>query len=240
LKTLIINNFQKLINKTTHNKNAFINKGVYTFLSYYSIDLAGKKVDYNEFTIIGIDGFLVVLLIKIFRLKKVKRISFDFGSLAPIVFENANSLKKTLAIVGSDSNSINEFVRFINKKYPSIKIIYYRNGYFKSINDRNDSIKQICDLSPNIVLIGMGTRHQDKYALDIWNCYKETSIYTCGGLIHQVSINPQTYPRLVNKYNLRVFYRLLNEKGILKKIFPNIFYPFIIIPFLKLKKIKLI
>ena len=83
----------------------------------------------------------------------------------------------------------------------------------------------------------MGTRYQDKFALDIWNQHKETSIYTCGGLIHQVSINPKNYPRLINKFNLRVFYRLFKEKGILKKIFPNIFYPFVIIPLLKLKKI---
>jgi N-acetylglucosaminyldiphosphoundecaprenol N-acetyl-beta-D-mannosaminyltransferase len=237
LKNLIVSNFEKLINKTTHDEKSFFGNGVYTFLNYTDIDLAGKDVDYNNFTKIGIHGILLVWIIRFFRLTKVKRFSFDFRSLATYIFEDANISKKSMVIIGSDTISNSKFVNHINKRYPFIKIVYSRNGYFDSDFEKKNVIEKISQLRPEIIIIGMGTKYQDKFALNIWDKVKNCSIYTCGGFIHQISINVNTYPSFINKYNLRFIYRFFNEKGILKKMFPRIFLPFIVIPFLKIKSL---
>ena len=44
-------------------------------------------------------------------------------------------------------------------------------------------------------------------------------VFTCGGFLHQTSDNINYYPEWVNKYNLRAFYRLFHERGLVKRLF---------------------
>jgi exopolysaccharide biosynthesis WecB/TagA/CpsF family protein len=214
------------------------NNGVYTFLNFYSIEIAKKiDVDYSKFNGIGLDGFLMTKLINILFKKKNVRLSFDFTSLATILFSKHNLNKSKIAIVGSSEEDINFFKKYIKTHYPGINIIYSRNGYFSDKTYQNKCIDQIISLEPDFILLGMGTEFQDLFALNIYSKYSHCQIFTCGGFIHQTKINQgKYYPYFINKYNLRWLYRLINEKKIINKIFPSIFYCFIYLFILRFKK----
>ena len=69
-----------------------------------------------------------------------------------------------MVIIGSDIISNSKFVNHIKKRYPFIKIVYSRNGYFDSDFEKKNVIEKISQLKPEIIIIGMGTKYQDKFA----------------------------------------------------------------------------
>jgi UDP-N-acetyl-D-mannosaminuronic acid transferase (WecB/TagA/CpsF family) len=214
------------------------NNGVYTFLSYYSIKIAASlKIDYKKFSAIGIDGiFLTFLFKKVFNYKNI-RLSFDNTSIGFEIFSQMNSKRLSLIVIGSDENSLNHFNIYIREKYPNIQIAYSRNGFFNKVNEYNEVIEKICNLKPDVVLIGMGTSLQDSLALRIYEKYTTCRVFTCGGFISQTSmVKGDYFPQLVNDLNLRFLYRIYKEKNILPKILPEVlFVPFYVL-FIAIKR----
>ena len=231
--------YKLLLNQKSNLKYEILNNnGVYTFLNFYSIEIAKKiDIDYSKFNGIGLDGFLMTNLINTLFKKKFVRLSFDFTSLAKILFSKLNLNKSRIAVVGSKEEDIVFFKKYIRTHYPGINVIYSRNGYFSDTTHKNKCINQIISLEPDFILLGMGTEYQDLFALNIFSKYSHCQIFTCGGFIHQTRINQgKYYPNFIDKFNLRWFYRLLNEKNIINKIFPSIIYCFIYLFILRFKK----
>jgi N-acetylglucosaminyldiphosphoundecaprenol N-acetyl-beta-D-mannosaminyltransferase len=214
------------------------NNGVYTFLNYYSIKIATSlNIDYKNFSAIGIDGFFLTFLFKKFFHYKNKRLSFDNSSIGSEIFSQMNSKGLSLIVIGSDENSIHHFNVYISRKYPNIKILYSRNGFFNNQKEYGEVIEKTSNLKPDVVLIGMGTSLQDILALRIYEKNPKCRVFTCGGFISQTSIVRGDYfPQLINDLNLRFLYRIYKEKNILPKIFPEIiFVPFYIL-FIAIKR----
>lgn len=213
-------NLYKLIAEKALDDNYILKTGVYTFLSYYSIHIASKynqSIDYSRFTRIGIDGIFLTKVYNFLGYKNIKRYSFDFGSIAKLMFEYLDENKLYLSVIGSTAESNIYFVRNVQRNYPNVHIFINGDGFFRT-NERDALIDAISKQPNGLVLIGMGTKFQDALALEIWEKRSDLAIYTCGGFIHQSSETLQYYPNWVNFLHLRVFYRLLFEKGMLRKL----------------------
>jgi N-acetylglucosaminyldiphosphoundecaprenol N-acetyl-beta-D-mannosaminyltransferase len=167
---------------------------------------------------IHIDGWLMCFLLKLFKICSVPRKSFDNSSLAPIVFDSAQRNKLKVALVGSDQFVIDTFSAYLKKTYPSINIIYSRNGFFNTAEDVAQSISTINRFGADLVIVGMGAGKQEEYLIDLIKSGWRGTGYTCGGFMHQTAKSGHNYyPKWANDYNLRFLYRMYCEPKLMKR-----------------------
>ncbi len=196
-----------------------LKKGVNCFLNPYSyLQLRKNPELLDAVDKVYVDGMFLLKLLKLISFPVSIRRSFDNTSLAPVVFENLQSNGKTIAIVGSDQKSMEGFKSHILKKYPKLKLVFVRNGYFDSHGQLLSVQKELIKINPDCILIGMGTPLQERFLVGLkrqgWNGIG----YTCGGFIHQTaSKGSEYYPRLINKFNLRFLYRMYDEPKLIKR-----------------------
>ncbi|MDE6444898.1 MAG: WecB/TagA/CpsF family glycosyltransferase [Muribaculaceae bacterium] len=179
-----------------------------------------------------VDGILMCKLINLIWRKKIPRLSFDMSGMAVDLFSylNSNSDTKTIYFIGAKQDSLEKSIQHIKESYPNINIKGFRNGYFSSEKERIDAIDNIISLNPDYIIVGMGSPLQEKFCIELKNRGFQGIAFTCGGFLHQTAKRINYYPAWINKYNLRAFYRLANEKGLwgrLWKVFIQFPYLFI-------------
>jgi len=225
---------QKIINAGLFShEDVHIQKNkIYTFLNPVSyITAFYYKSIYRDFDVIFADGFILVLFIRLLYGKRVVRRSFDMTSIAPLLFDFAQKNKKTIYIIASKQEEIEDAMITIKEKYPAIEIIGYRNGYLSSEEEEMSEIALISKLQPDILIVGMGVLKQDFFLV---NAKKNGFLgcgFTCGGFIHQISKHGiNYYPKWIDKHNLRFIYRIIKEKHTRKRYFKAAFtFPIIFI-----------
>jgi N-acetylglucosaminyldiphosphoundecaprenol N-acetyl-beta-D-mannosaminyltransferase len=166
---------------------------------------------------IFIDGFMLSFFYSIF-VKKIRKSSFDMSSLAPIVLNHAVINEMTICFVGATKENINKFIKHISLAYPKLRIILYRDGYFSNQDDKETFQKKVIELSPDIIVVGMGTPLQEKFLIDMTNIGWKGLGFTCGGFFHQTAMRGvEYYPKFIVKYELRWLYRILKENRVLRR-----------------------
>ena len=192
----------------------FENKGkVYTYLNpvSYLTALENKKL-FSQMDGIFADGGLLVKAIKLVYGKQVTRRSFDMTSMAPELFAYAAEHGKTVYIVASKQEQVEEAVEIFRERYPKVKFVGYRNGYFASEEEMAQEARQVTELNPDFLIVGMGALMQEKFLLKVKGAGYQGIGFTCGGFIHQTSKNEiDYYPAWVDKTNLRFVYRMWKE-----------------------------
>lgn len=193
--------------------------GISTFLNPYSyLLLRSHKSLLEKFDHIYVDGQWLCHFLSLFGVSKVKRCSFDNSSVAPIVFKSAQEQGKTVAIIGSDSESVKEFGHYLTATYPGLKIKMVRSGYFESDFERDSVIEQVKEFGIDLVIAGMGAINQERFLSQLKQHGWSGEGYTCGGFIHQTAKKGHRYyPNWVNKWNLRFIYRMYDEPKLLKR-----------------------
>lgn len=198
---------------------AIINKkGIITFLNPYSYLIARRNVNlFNRFDLILLDGISLVLILRFFLFKKVKRFSFDYTSLAQKVFLHAQNSKQSIYLIGSKEKEIGKSITNIEKEFPNIIFCGYRNGYFQDSFEYENVINEIVCLNPDILIVGMGSPLQEKFLEKIKRKGWKGTGYTCGGFLHQTSYGNRYYPKLIDQLNIRFLYRLTKEPHVRKR-----------------------
>lgn len=194
---------------------------IYTFLNPVSYLDAQKNIDlFESFDGVFSDGALLANTIKGLYGIDVSRNSFDMTSIAPRLFEYAIKNEKSIYIVASKECEVKRAISILCENYPGIKIIGYRNGYFKDENDIDSTISKIIELSPDYLIVGMGIVKQEHFLLRAKNSGFKGIGFSCGGFIHQTSKNLiNYYPNWVDKHDFRFLYRMLKEPHTRKRYF---------------------
>jgi glycosyltransferase family 26 len=208
----------------------FVKKGaVYTFLNPVSY-LAALK---NENLFVGFDGIMVdgtILAVAIGLLygKKIRRRSFDMTSIVTLLFRHSISRKKTIYLIGATLNQIERSVEILQRQFPELRIVGYRDGYFSSEDEMRETCKSVVTLAPDYVIAGMGTILQEKFLLRLKDYGYKGIGFTCGGFITQLSMKGIVYyPSWADKCNLRFLYRFYKEKHTRKRYLKAVFlFPF--------------
>ena len=114
--------------------NLFMDKGkIYTFLNPVSYLMALDRKDlFGQFDGIFADGSILVAAIRLLYGITVKRRSFDMTSMAPELFRFAENNGKMLYIVASKQEQVEKAVEIFKERYPKLKFMGCRNGYFVS------------------------------------------------------------------------------------------------------------
>lgn len=201
------------------NVREFNEARIVTFLNPYSLlQIHQSDVDLTHFDKVCIDGIaLKIFLDKVFGGTSIDRISFDFTSVAHLVFQNAAAEAQPGFILGSDQNSNDAFLAKISEMFPSIKL-NGRSGYFDSEAELSQYLEKLTQADYDFVVIGMGAVKQEQVAIKLKELGFKGRIYTCGGFIHQTALNGgEYYPAWVDKFNLRFAYRMFKEPSTIKR-----------------------
>lgn len=213
IKTILKTNRLSL-NDIVENKNA-----VYTFLNPVSyLTALDNKGLFGKFDGIFADGSLLVAAIKMLYGKKVERRSFDMTSLAPKLLRYAEKHGKTIYIVASKQEQVEQAVKIFKERYPNLLFAGYRNGYFSNEEEQDKEAAYITQLNPDFLIVGMGALMQEHFLSKVKKAGYKGIGFTCGGFIHQTAKNEiDYYPAWIDRMNLRFIYRMYKEKHTRKR-----------------------
>ena len=202
---------------------------VYSFINPYGYHLLRRNYElYENLDGLFIDGIFMCLLTRLYYGFKVQRRSFDMTSLAKDCFEYLSSVNESIYFVGANEDEINATIKLLQKEYPKMNIAGWRDGYFQSKEERNICFDNIIQSGANFVVVGMGAVLQEQFVVDLKAFGFDGIAFTCGGYLRQASSGIDYYPKWVNKFHLRAFYRLIREKGMAKRLY-NILIEFPIV-----------
>ena len=193
--------------------NSLQKGSIYTFLNPVSyLDAIKHKGLFTQYDGIFADGGLLVKAVKFFYGKTIQRRSFDMTSLAPLLFDYAQDNGKSIAIVASKQESIEQAVKILIAKYPKLSILYFRNGYFNTNEEKMATVHKIVLLEPDFLIVGMGIVKQEDFLLKVKDAGYLGVGFTCGGFIHQIAKDKaEYYPEWIDKHGLRFIYRMYKE-----------------------------
>ena len=194
-------------------------KKLVTFINPYSYLQARRDVElFISFDEINIDGILLVKFLQFSSVVNVQRKSFDMTSLAGNVFSCVEQERLRIYFIGSRKGVIDKAVTSIQDAYPSIEVCGYRDGYFRSEQEREYTLQSIKSIDPDIVVCGMGTGFQEAFLADLRSTGWQGTGYTCGGFLHQsASGTLHYYPDWIDHYHLRWAYRIFREPKLFKR-----------------------
>jgi N-acetylglucosaminyldiphosphoundecaprenol N-acetyl-beta-D-mannosaminyltransferase len=184
--------------------------------SYYR--LLDSKFPVERLDTIFVDGLLQIKLHNLFYKEKISRASFDFSSLANDCFEYAGRNNLKVALIGAKPDEIGEAVRNLQIKYRDLHIVYSRDGYFHSENEKQELCLELNKKNPGIVILGMGTPEQEECALYLSEHGISCPIITCGGFLTQTAKKPDYYRPVVKKLNLRWLQRAVEFKHVRRRL----------------------
>ena len=194
---------------------------VFTFLNPVSyIDALNHKELFKRFDGIFADGSLLVASIKLCYGVKVSRRSFDMTSVGKELLEMSTREGKSIYIVASKQNEVEQAVKIFREKFVGVNVIGYRNGYFTSEEEMEDEAKHITMVNPDFLIVGMGVIKQEEFLLRVKSSGYQGIGFTCGGFIRQTACGDiDYYPGWINRTNLRFLYRMWKEPHTRKRYF---------------------
>lgn len=199
----------------------FSRKGaIYTCVNPFSYHMVRKQQDvFDKMDGLYVDGMLMCKLVNLMWRRNIPRLSFDMSGMAVDLFHRLNNNDETVYFIGAKQKDLEATIKQIHMTYPDINIAGFRNGYFLLPEDRMKEIKNIVSTNPDFVIVGMGSPIQEQFCIDLKKAGYKGIAFTCGGFLHQTAEGINYYPKWINKYNLRAFYRLFHEKGLWGRLY---------------------
>lgn len=219
--------FKSLLNVKT--KNTYI-----SFVNPFSYEILNDKpnlidaVDY-----FFIDGNLLKFLHNLLHHDaRVDRVSFDFSSIAGDVFKFCEDNNLKVGLIGSTESEIDSAITNLRSIYSTLDVRYSRNGFFESESEMIQTSFDMNKINIDIVIIGMGSPHQEKY-LSILKEYSNDIMlcFTCGGFLTQTALRPDYYFPLVKKFNLMWLQRIIFHKHVrdrVVKVYPKFVFKYLL------------
>ncbi|CAG21055.1 WecB/TagA/CpsF family glycosyltransferase [Photobacterium profundum] len=184
----------------------------------------------NSVDVFYSDGILLTKLHNFFYKKKLERMSFDYSSIADNVLTYIQDKEMNLAIIGSKYEELEVFITTLEKRYPKLRVVYYRDGYF-SESEYESIASKVEELDADYILLGLGSPKQEIFGSFLKNrLLTNVKIFTCGGFIYQTSVKDDYYYPLVKKFNLMWLQRFLLHDYVRKRLIKD--YPKFILSYI--------
>ena len=184
----------------------------------------------------------IILGLRILGYKNIQRVTgIDlFYKLIELSSQN----KYSVYLLGAKEDVLELTERNLRKKYPNLLISGKHHGYFKE-NEEEKIVTHINQCNPNILFVAISSPKKEIF-LERWKKnIKVNFLMGVGGTFDIVSGKTKRAPRILQKFGLEWFFRLLQEPRRMWKryIFTNISFLFLILKeFLRInyKRIKII
>lgn len=157
------------------------------------------------------DGMLMSAFVSRVTGQPVRRVSFDFTSIAPLVFQYAQQHRKRVFLVGTTPKELSVFIRKMKSRYPELIIAGHEHGYFRR-DETPRVVQSVLDSRSDLLLVGLGAGLQERFIQLVKRSGFHGVAFSCGAFIRQEAMMQSAYyPPLINRLNLRALYRMYRE-----------------------------
>ena len=154
------------------------------------------------------DGVGIVLASRILKRKVRERVTgYD---LIQSLFNVIKDTPKTVYILGAKPGVAEKAKRNMEQKYKNLKIVGVHDGYFDEMQEEI-IIKEIQDLKPDLLLVGLGCPRQEKWISKNRSRLPVKISAAIGGSIDIMAGTLKRAPKAFRVLGLEWFYRLLQE-----------------------------
>lgn len=161
------------------------------------------------------DGIGVVIGAKILGYNMRERVAgFD---LVQSIFKRIKNTDKTVYFLGASEETVIAAKSMMEEKYKGLKIVGTQNGYF-SEEEGNIIIDKINSVSPDLLLVGLGSPRQEKWIYNNKDRLNVKVMIGVGGSFDVMSGNVKRAPKIFIKLNLEWFYRLITQPTRFKRM----------------------
>lgn len=172
------------------------------------------------------DGIGVVIASKFTKNKLSERVpGYD---LVQKLFRGMEKKQGTVYFLGSAPGVAHKAADKMQEKYPGLRILGVRNGYFNKEEEKK-IVRQINDAKPDLLLVGLGAPKQEKW---VHKYYKDLQVKVCigvGGSFDVMSGKVKRAPILFQKIGLEWFYRLIIQPTRWKRMLQLPLFMYIVI-----------
>ena len=182
------------------------------FTNVHTIYLAKKDPVFaetvNSADLVLPDGSGLKIAGKIFS-KPVKE-NLNGTDFTPLVLETAAKAGSRVYLLGATNEVVTECVNKLKKNYPGLIIAGFSSGYFSQTEEEN-LINEIKNISPDILLIAMGSPRQEIIANKFSEELKGTICFAVGGLFDFISGIRRRAPAILRKSGLEWLFRFTQD-----------------------------
>ncbi len=157
------------------------------------------------------DGISIVWADRFLTGRKIKKIAGE--DLFNFEMKNLQSIKGSCFFLGSSETTLSAIKEKASKEYPNVKVYTYSPPYKEefSNSDNYEMISAINRINPNVLFIGLTAPKQEKWAYKHFDKLKTGHICCIGAVFDFYAGTINRAPKLMIKFGLEWFYRLLKE-----------------------------
>jgi N-acetylglucosaminyldiphosphoundecaprenol N-acetyl-beta-D-mannosaminyltransferase len=112
-------------------------------------------------------------------------------------------------LIGTRNETIARATDVISTRYPQLRILGSRNGFFRDTADINMTIADINRKRPNILILGLGMPLQEKWLYKHWEGANCNVALTGGAVFDYVAGDARMTPNIFYRLKLEWFFRFL-------------------------------
>lgn len=134
--------------------------------------------------------------------------------LPKTILEIADKNNSNLFVLGASSEVNMLAIETIRNRYPSIKVVGNRDGYFK---DKTQIIEEITQANPQIIMMALGTPKQEVLAVKVNKLLPAAIIIGCGGALDVLAGKAKRAPKLIQNIHIEWLWRLIESPSRIKR-----------------------
>ena len=124
--------------------------------------------------------------------------------------------EKSFYLVGGKQEVIEQTVSKLKTEYPGIHIVGYRDGFIKTVEEREALINDIAQQKPDVVFVAMGSPKQELLMEEIQQRH-DAIFQGLGGSFDVYTGHVERAPEWWVKHNLEWAYRLVRQPSRIKR-----------------------
>lgn len=118
--------------------------------------------------------------------------------------------EKSFYLIGGKQEVIDDTIAKLRKEFEGINILGYRNGYIKTVEERQALINDVAEKKPDVVYVAMGSPKQEFLMADMMKVHP--AIYQgLGGSFDVYTGRVKRAPLWWQKHNIEFLYRFLKQ-----------------------------
>jgi len=160
----------------------------------------------NEADLSVPDGVGVLLASRLDKIKIRERV--PGVDLVINLLAQMSKTGKTAYLLGASPGVALEAKKRMEKKYPGLRILGARDGYFKE-EDIPGILDEINGLVPDLLVVGLGAPRQEKWIYNNRDKLNVRAAIGVGGGIDVMGGKVRLAPKLIRKLNIEWLYRLI-------------------------------
>ncbi|MEW6193631.1 MAG: WecB/TagA/CpsF family glycosyltransferase [Bacteroidota bacterium] len=182
------------------------------FTNVHTIYLASKNPAFaqtvNKADLVLPDGSGLKVAGRIFS-RPVKE-NLNGTDFTPLILQTAVELGSKVYLLGAVREVVKECVIKLEINYPGLNIAGFHSGYFSS-EEEIEMINEIKRISPDILLIAMGSPKQEIFAEKIAGKLGQTVCMAVGGLFDFLSGEKKRAPAIFRKTGMEWLFRFFQD-----------------------------